>query len=91
MQPVISRFASPSHGLLMHRMLTSEDAMASAARPSAPSLPAVQQYFEVSLYLLVSTGILAIVSTGKLDPFSTFAPPAACRVQRLPVVARTRP
>jgi transglutaminase-like putative cysteine protease len=51
--------------------------MASAARPSAPSLPAVQQYFEVSLYLLVSTGILAIVSTGKLDPFSTFAPVAA--------------
>ena len=51
--------------------------MASAARPNVPSLPAVQRYFEVSLYFLVSTGVLAIVSTGKLDPFSTFAPAAA--------------
>ena len=42
--------------------------MASAARPlkphAAPPLPAVQQYFEISLFLLVSTGVLAIVSTG---------------------------
>ena len=51
--------------------------MASAARPSAPPLPAVQRYFEISLYFLVSTGVLAIVSTGKLDPISTFAPAAA--------------
>jgi protein-glutamine gamma-glutamyltransferase len=51
--------------------------MASAARPSAPPLPAVQRYFEVSLYLLVSTGVLAITTTGKLDLFSTLAPPAA--------------
>jgi len=43
----------------------------------ADSLPAVQRYFQVSLYLLVSTGVLAIVSTGKLDLFSTLAPPAA--------------
>ena len=51
--------------------------MASAARPIAPSLPALERYFEVSLFLLVSTGVLAIVSTGKLDPFSTLAPAAA--------------
>jgi transglutaminase-like putative cysteine protease len=51
--------------------------MASAARPSAPPLPAVQRYFEISLYFLVSTGILAIVTTGKLDPVSTFVPAAA--------------
>ncbi|HVB59267.1 MAG TPA: DUF3488 and transglutaminase-like domain-containing protein [Candidatus Acidoferrales bacterium] len=48
-----------------------------AAQPSAPPLPAVQRYFELSLYLLVSTGVLAIVTTGKLDPFSTLVPPAA--------------
>jgi protein-glutamine gamma-glutamyltransferase len=49
--------------------------MASTARISAPPLPAVQRYFEVSLFLLVSTGILAVISTGKLDPLSTVIPP----------------
>jgi transglutaminase-like putative cysteine protease len=49
--------------------------MASAARISAPPLPAVQRYFEVSLFLLVSTGILAVISTGKLDPVSTVIAP----------------
>ncbi|MGH9480151.1 MAG: DUF3488 domain-containing protein, partial [Terriglobales bacterium] len=39
------------------------------------ALPAVQRYFEISLFLLVSTGVLAIVTTGKLDPISTFVPP----------------
>lgn len=42
-----------------------------------PSLPAVQRYFESSLFLLVATGILAIVVTGKLDLFTTVAAPAA--------------
>ena len=51
--------------------------MSSAARPCAPPLPAVQRYFEISLFFLVSTGVYAIVSTGKLDPLSTFLPPAA--------------
>ena len=51
--------------------------MASAAQPSAPALPAVQRYFEVSLYLLVATGTLAIISTGKLDPFFSVAPTVA--------------
>jgi len=50
--------------------------MASTARLSAPPLPAVQRYFEVSLFLLVSTGVFAVVSTGKLDIFSTFIPVA---------------
>jgi protein-glutamine gamma-glutamyltransferase len=50
--------------------------MASTARLSAPPLPAVQRYFEVSLFLLVSTGIFAVISTGKLDIFSTFIPVA---------------
>jgi protein-glutamine gamma-glutamyltransferase len=48
--------------------------MASAARPIPPLLPAVQRYFEVSLYLLVVTGVVAITSTGKLDLFSTVTP-----------------
>ncbi len=59
--------------------------MSSAAQPLAPtrpdsatdSLPAVQRYFQVSLYLLASTGILAVTSTGKLDLLSTLVPPAA--------------
>ena len=63
--------------------------MASAAHPNAPSLPAVQRYFEISLFLLVSTGILAIVSTGKLDPVSTFVPSAALAYKGYPLVART--
>ena len=42
-----------------------------------PPVSAVQRYFEVSLFLLVSTGVIAIVSTGKLDWVSTFLPPLA--------------
>src|ERR1700728_2356376 len=49
--------------------------MASAAPTTTapapvPSLPAVQRYFEISLFLLVATGVLSIVSTGKLDVVS---------------------
>lgn len=59
--------------------------MATATHPTAPlphttrseGLPAVQRYFELSLYLLVSTGVLAVVTTGKLDLISTFVPPIA--------------
>jgi len=51
--------------------------MSSVARASAPPLSAVQRYFEVSLYLLVATGILAVVVTGKLDLFTTIAAPMA--------------
>src|ERR1700691_249849 len=51
--------------------------MASTARISAPPLPAVQRYFEVSLFLLVSTGILAVITTGKLDPVTTILGPLA--------------
>src|ERR1700691_2656895 len=51
--------------------------MSSTASASAPPLPAVQRYFEVSLFLLVSTGIMAVVLTGKLDPISLVIPPIA--------------
>jgi protein-glutamine gamma-glutamyltransferase len=48
--------------------------MSSTASVNAPPVPAVQRYFEVSLFLLVSTGILAVVLTGKLDPISLIVP-----------------
>ena len=48
--------------------------MSSSASANAPPVPAVQRYFEVSLFLLVSTGILAVVLTGKLDPISLIVP-----------------
>lgn len=55
--------------------------MASAATtaPAFPSepLPAIQRYFEISLYLMVSTGLLALVATGKLDLVATVLTPAA--------------
>src|SRR5277367_3565078 len=51
--------------------------MASVAHPTTPPLAAVQRYFEVSLFLLVATGILAIVSTGKLDLPSVLIPSLA--------------
>jgi protein-glutamine gamma-glutamyltransferase len=49
--------------------------MASSARVTSPPVAAVQRYFEVSLYLLVATGVIAIISTGKLDWFSAVVPP----------------
>jgi protein-glutamine gamma-glutamyltransferase len=48
-----------------------------SARATLPPVSAVQRYFEVSLFLLVSTGVIAIISTGKLDWISTFFPPLA--------------
>jgi transglutaminase-like putative cysteine protease len=56
--------------------------MASAAnRSSIPAstqpLPAVQRYFEISLYSLICTGMLAVLSTGKLDIVTVLVAPAA--------------
>jgi len=48
--------------------------MSSTASVNAHPVPAVQRYFEVSLFLLVTTGILAVVLTGKLDPISLIVP-----------------
>ncbi|HUJ30491.1 MAG TPA: DUF3488 and transglutaminase-like domain-containing protein [Candidatus Acidoferrum sp.] len=55
--------------------------MASSARATAPPLSAVQRYFEISLFLLVSTGVLAIVSTGKLDFISVLVPSIALAIK----------
>jgi hypothetical protein len=51
--------------------------MASTARVSAPPASAVQRYFEISLYLLVCTGVMAVLTTSKLDPVSTIVPAVA--------------
>ena len=57
--------------------------MASPARAITPPLTAIQRYFEISLYLLVATSVLAVVSTGKLDWAATLLPPAALMVKGL--------
>ena len=46
-------------------------------------LPAVQRYFEVSLFLLIATSVLTLVTTGKLDGVSTVVPVAALAVKAL--------
>jgi protein-glutamine gamma-glutamyltransferase len=51
--------------------------MASTIRVSAPPASAVQRYFEISLYLLVCTGVMAVLTTSKLDPVSTIVPAVA--------------
>ncbi len=57
----------------------------SGGLPLAEGLPALDRYFEVSLFLLVATGVLAVVSTGKLDAVSTFAPIAALALKGIRV------
>jgi protein-glutamine gamma-glutamyltransferase len=56
-------------------------AMDPAAQLPAESLPvhlsAVHRHFEISLYFLLLTGVLTLVSTGKLDLVATLALPAA--------------
>ena len=47
--------------------------MATASLPAARNqpLPAIQRYFEVSLFLLAATGIFSLISTRKLDAVTT--------------------
>jgi len=47
----------------------------SALRAEPP--PVIQRYFEVSLFLMVATGILALIATGKLDLVTIIAAPVA--------------
>jgi protein-glutamine gamma-glutamyltransferase len=44
---------------------------------------AIQRYFEASLFLLVATGAISMVSTGKLDLFSTVVAPVAIAYKAL--------
>ena len=48
---------------------------------ATPQLSAVHRYFEFSLYLLLLTSVLTLVSTGKLDLVSILVPPAALMVK----------
>lgn len=49
----------------------------SPARPRPEGLPVIQRYFEVSLFLLVATGVLTLISTRKLDLVSEILAPVA--------------
>ena len=49
-------------------------AMNSTAHADVVAFPAIERYFDVSLFLLVVTGLVAVISTGKLDPISTALP-----------------
>ena len=51
--------------------------LSAAPAVKAEPLPVIQRYFEVSLFLLVATGILALIATGKLDMVTTIAAPVA--------------
>jgi len=49
--------------------------MASSANTLAPPLPA-ERFYRTALFFLVLTSVLTLVSTGKLDPFTTVLAPA---------------
>jgi transglutaminase-like putative cysteine protease len=51
--------------------------MATEVRTPRASLSALTRYSEVSLFLLLVNGVLALVWTGKLDLFTSIAAPAA--------------
>ena len=58
-------------------------AISRAIAGTAVALPAVQRYFEVSLFLLIVTSVLTLVTTGKLDGVSTVVPVVALAVKAL--------
>ena len=51
--------------------------MPQATTPRNANLSALDRYFEISLYLLLLTSVLALVSTGKLDLVTMLGAPAA--------------
>jgi transglutaminase-like putative cysteine protease len=55
--------------------------MATAVRAARASLSALVRYSEVSLYLLLVNGVLALVWTGKLDPVTAIVAPAALAIK----------
>jgi hypothetical protein len=52
-------------------------ALRAESAPVTADLSALKRHFEISLYYLLVTGVLTLVSTGKLDPVSIFLPLAA--------------
>jgi transglutaminase-like putative cysteine protease len=55
--------------------------MPQSSTPRDSHLSALDRYFEISLYLLLLTSVLALVSTGKLDLFTMLAAPATLLVK----------
>jgi transglutaminase-like putative cysteine protease len=56
-----------------------------------PHLSALDRYFEISLYLLLLTSVLALVSTGKLDLVSMLGAPAALVIKGIRWLRRLKP
>ncbi|MGH9773438.1 MAG: transglutaminase TgpA family protein [Candidatus Acidiferrales bacterium] len=54
-----------------------------ASERTAPSLSAVQHFFDVSIFLLVAVGLLSVISTGKLDLFTAIAASAGLGIKAL--------
>lgn len=50
-------------------MATAAQSSEQMGRSEQP-LAAVHRYFEISLFLLITTGVCTLISTGKLDPLS---------------------
>jgi transglutaminase-like putative cysteine protease len=50
------------------RFLTEAEASALGVAKTAP--PAIERYFQITLFLLLITGFITLAGTGKLDPFS---------------------
>jgi len=65
--------------------------MNSTAQAEAVAFPAIERYFDVSLFLLVVTGLVAMISTGKLDPVSTALPLIALLWKGIRVFRRQPP
>src|SRR5271157_4636085 len=55
--------------------------MSPPLQPPETRLAALDRYFKLSLYLLLLTSVLALVSTGKLDLIAIIAAPAALLVK----------
>jgi transglutaminase-like putative cysteine protease len=59
--------------------------MATQAAPAdlAPEATSADRFFRAALYLLVLTGVLTLVTTGRLDPLATFLAPIAVLIKGL--------
>ncbi len=65
--------------------------MNSTVHAEVVAFPAIERYFDVSLFLLVVTGLVAVISTGKLDPVSTALPLIALLWKGIRVFRRQAP
>jgi len=73
-------------GKLMTRAMDSAGSIHSETLPRPLFRP--ERHFEISLYFLLLTGVVTLVSTGKLDLLFDFSAPGRAVVQGLPLVPR---